>query len=382
MPKILLATNDFPPIVSGISTVFYNLFKYMGGKDITILAPKAKGSKTCDSAYPVKVIRHLMPVGEGFASKVFKTVAGSFLLIYYSKKLHIDKIHCGQIISNGVGGLLCKRLFLIPYVVWVCGSETVRLGKNRFMLYLLKRVLDGAERIIVNSEFTREEYLSFGVEEDKIAKINPGVDTSLFRPMERSAQLLKKFGLSGKKVMLTVSRLDERKGHDMVIEALGDIVKSAPDAAYLIVGKGREEERLKGLVKRLGFEKLVVFAGYVPDEELPLYYNLSDLFILPNRITRESRLKGDYEGFGIVFLEASACGKPVIGGRTGGAGDAVEEGKSGFLIDPDSKDEIIRVVTELLGDEEMSKKLGSYGRKRAVESFDWKVLAKELETVL
>ncbi len=379
MSRILLITNDFPPIVSGISTVFYNILKHIKDKDFVVIAPMTEGYKSFDLDLPFPVIRHRIPLSEGGFGKILKTLKSCVVLIYYTLRFHIGMIHCGQVLSNGLGGLLCKRLFSIPYVIWVYGSETVRLGRNRLMRALMRSILDGADRVIVNSDFTMDEFLRFGVERRKLFKINPGVDTHLFRPMDRDEGLVERYGLDGKKVILTVSRLDERKGHDMVIRALPEVIEAVPEVVYLIVGRGREERRLRELVSSLGLEDRVVFAGYVPDEELPLYYNICDLFVLPNRITEGSMLRGDYEGFGIVFLEASACCKPVVGGNTGGAGDAVLHERTGLLIDPLSMEEISSAIIELLMNRERAEEMGRLGRERAVREFDWRVLAGLME---
>lgn len=382
MSKSLLITNDFPPIVSGISTAFYNLFRNVENKDFVVLAPKVKGSEVFDEGQPFQIIRRRIPLGEGLSIKILKTIISILLLLYYSKRLNVKRIHCGQVLSNGIGGWLCKTLFSIPYVMWVYGSETVRLGRNRLIRKVLKGILGKAECVVVNSEFTKEEYLKFGVDEEKLVKINPGVDTSFFKPMEKEKTIIEGFGLEDKKVILTVSRLDERKGHDKVIEALPEVISAVKDLRYLIVGKGREEERLKNLADKMGLNEYVVFAGYVPDEELPLYYNLCDIFVLPNRITEQTSLRGDYEGFGIVFLEASSCGKPVIGGKTGGVSDAVVHGETGLLVDPLSAEEIALAIVDLLQNERKAAEYGRNGRQRAVKGFDWKVLSKKLEKIL
>jgi phosphatidylinositol alpha-1,6-mannosyltransferase len=126
----------------------------------------------------------------------------------------------------------------------------------------------------------------------------------------------------------------------------------------------------------------VIFVGYVHDDQLPKYYNLCDIFVLPNRVTVKSALKGDYEGFGIVFLEASACGKPVIGGRSGGVTDAILDGLTGYLVDPLSSEDIASVIKRLIDDHALREKMGDAGRDWVVKNFDWKVLMKRFEEIL
>lgn len=380
--RLIFITHDFPPIVSGISTVFYNLLKRVDNREILLIAPKVEGWEEIDRTLPHTVKRVWIPLGNSLMSKIGKTVLSTLYLIYYLLSFRAGSIHCGQILSNGLGGLFCRWFLSIPYTLWVYGSETVRLGRGRAGAFLLKVILKRAHLVVVNSEFTREEYIRFGVDRAKLVKISPGVDTSRFKPMEQDKALVKTLGLEGRKVILTVGRLDERKGHDKVIEALLRVKDSFPEALYLVVGVGREEERLKAMVKRSGLEDSVIFAGYIPDDRLPLYYNLCDVFCLPNRVTERSALKGDYEGFGIVFIEASACGKPVIGGRNSGVEDAVVHGVTGLLVDPLSVEEIAGAIERLLRDRDLAEKMGRAGRERAVREFEWEVVSRRFKGIL
>ncbi len=378
----LLVTNDFPPIVSGISTVFYQLFKLQKEERFFILAPRVEGCEEFDAQVKLPVIRVKLPVGESQISKVIKTVLNFLYIVYYVQKLKIKKIHCGQILSNGLAGFFCKRIFNIPYIVWVYGSETIRFGDKKYLAFLIKKILSSAKLIIANSNFTKQEYYRFGVGKNKIFIITPGVDTQVFRPTEKQKKLIQKYHLKGKFVLLTIARLDERKGHDAVIKALNILKKEYPKIIYLIVGKGREEEKLQRLVRTYCLENEVLFAGYVSDEDLPSYYNLGDLFILPNRKTENSALKGDYEGFGIVFIEASACGKAVIGGSFGGVSDAVKAGETGILVNGQSSDQIVSAIKTLVSDTKKRNQMGATGRLRAEREFDWKILSRKLEKIL
>jgi len=182
---------------------------------------------------------------------------------------------------------------------------------------------------------------------------------------------------------LTVARLDERKGHDQVIEAVTNLKPRFPNLVYLIVGKGREEQRLRNLANSLGISQEIIFCDYISDNDLPRYYNLCDIFILLNRqSTKETRLKGDYEGFGIVFLEASACSKPIIAGNYGGIQDAVEDRKSGFIIDGTNPVEIERILTDLIINNQLRKKIGEYGLQRVRQQFDWTIISAKIKPYL
>ena len=152
-----------------------------------------------------------------------------------------------------------------------------------------------------------------------------------------------------------------------------------PNAKYFVVGKGSYETKLRDLTRELNLESHVVFAGFVPQDELPLYYWASDVFVMPSRIERGS---GDVEGFGISFLEANVCGKPVVAGRSGGVEDAVVHGKTGLLVDPESEEVVAEKIIELLTNEKLAATLGSQGRNRILDQFTWNHIAQMYLNVL
>jgi phosphatidylinositol alpha-1,6-mannosyltransferase len=171
-----------------------------------------------------------------------------------------------------------------------------------------------------------------------------------------------------------VARLTPRKGHATVLRALAKVLPSIPDAAYLIVGKGEERERLERLAADLGISEAVRFVGYVPEEDLPDFYNLCDVFVMMNH----QEENGDIEGFGMVFLEASAMGKAVVGGRSGGTEDSVQHGTTGFLVDPDNVEELAATLRLVLENDELRKRLGVAGVARARTDFSWETRAARL----
>jgi phosphatidylinositol alpha-1,6-mannosyltransferase len=176
-----------------------------------------------------------------------------------------------------------------------------------------------------------------------------------------------RFGLQGKRVLLTLSRIVERKGHDRVIEALPRVLREIPQTCYLIGGRGGYQRTLEARVNRLGLREQVCFAGYIPDDRLNDFYNLAEVYVMP---CRELSDQGNVEGFGITFLEAGACGLPVIAGRSGGVEDAVVEGETGIVVDPWDVDAVAHAIVRLLKGPELAGKMGRAGRKRA-EQLSW-----------
>ncbi len=387
--KSLLITNDFPPIVSGISTAFYQLWRYLPNERIVVMAPKTNGSAEFDDGQTFIILRKWLPVGESNIAKLVKSVLVTLRALYVVPKYRARKLHCGQILSAGLAGLVCKRIFGAPYAVYVYGSETSRFSGSKLIMRFINKIIAEADELVTNSEYTSQEFLRLGIDPAKIVKVLPGVDTAVFYPKPKSDELIKKYNLEGCKVLLTVGRLDERKGHDAVIQALPKAIERFPETRYLIVGGGREEGRLRSLAKELGLvgsdpnNTKVIFTGYVPNDKLADYYNLCDVFVMPNRETTENKqLKGDLEGFGIVFMEAGACAKPVIVGRSGGTEEAVEDGVTGLFVDPNSIGNIAETIITLLGDTSFAAKLGKAGEERAKTQLDCKIIAQSVLKIL
>lgn len=381
--KALFVTNDFPPVVSGIATFFGEICRRLPADKIVVLAPKYPGAQDYDRKRKYPVVRIWLPFQNNFGAKIIKSFLNLVGIVKLIKKHKVGKLHCGQLLANGFAGWLVKLFWKIPYVVYVYGSETIRFGKWPFLTKLIKLIISQAEYLIVNSEYTKMEYLKFGISPNMIIKITPGVDTQKFTPGRKSNHLLQKYSLNHDPVLLTVARLDERKGHRLVIESLKELTRKWPNLKYFIVGEGELKTELQTLVKQLQLEDNVVFTGRVSDEELTDYYRLCDIFVLPNCIGQNHRWRqGDYEGFGMVFLEASACGKPVIGAISGGVDEAIQDGHTGYLIPANSKQALIKTISQLLENSQIAQQLGVNGHRRAVQEFDWHIIMKKLEPIL
>ncbi len=201
---------------------------------------------------------------------------------------------------------------------------------------------------------------------------NNGTDPNIFYPKD-VRNLKQKLGLGKNKILLTITRLVRRKGIDRVIKALSNVVEKHPDLVYMIVGDGPEKEYLNGLVSQNKLEKYVYFRGKVPYSELNDYYNLCDVFVMPSRT-----IEPDVEGFGIVFLEAGACSKPVIGTFSGGIPDAIAHGKTGLLVEETDINQLSEAILRLFDDEELAARLGKEGRKRILEKSNWDVIAEKM----
>ena len=225
--------------------------------------------------------------------------------------------------------------------------------------WLVRNVMGKADLVTAVSRFTRDKVLGQWASCDPCKiKVLPNTIRSEFSPGSKSVPLLERYNLRGRRVLLSVSRLakEERyKGHDRVIAALPRLRATDPDLIYLIVGRGDDLERLRNLTLQVGQEDHVCFAGDVPAQELPNFYRTADVFVMPST----------GEGFGIVFLEAAACGLPVVGGNLDGSWDALREGHLGFAIDPLSEDELVSAIVRALtsGPTNRHLEVGAFGRQ-------------------
>lgn len=370
--KIMLVALDFPPVGGGISVAIYNFFKYFPPDSFVVVTPYHKGAEQFDQSQNFKIIRTKKERKNNSLGKLLSSLDLFFLSRRALKSTPIKEIHCLHLFTTGYIGYISKTFSRIDYYIHVFGAEFKRHSKY---FWILKIFLDKAKGIIANSDHTLKIYQALPIQNKNIISVTPGVDLNRFRPGLDVSKLREKHRLSGKKVIFTVSRLEAFKGADTVIKVLPSILRVIPNTVFLVGGTGPYQETLKKMAADHHLEDNVIFLNHIPDEDLPLYYNLCDLFVL---LTRESDVSGDREGFGIVFLEANACEKPVIGGNAGGTYDAVEDGVSGYLVDPLNMDEITGKIEKLLTNETLAKKLGVQGRKRAEASFSWEYLSFQL----
>jgi len=365
----LFVSSDFPPVSGGQSNFLFGLWTNLPPDETVILAPEVPGSNLIDCNLSCLTIRQKWPLGNNSILKIIKTF---LILIYVLKirlKINFKNLHCGQLYATGFVGLFLKKIIHLPYILYVHGADLLEF-KNKFLSgKILRKILLNADKIIVNSNFTRTIVLETGAKSEILSVINPGINLKDFE-IELDIEKFKKgLNLEEKKIILTVSRLVERKGHDLVLSAMPKIIKEIPNVHYLILGDGPNKTRLIKMTEEMGLGNYVTFLGFIPDSEVPQYYAICDVLVM---ISREIKEKGNVEGFGIVYLEANAMKKPVVAGKSGGVEDAVEDGVNGLLVDPEDVDQIGRAIIRILEDDELRNKLGEKAYQRVKEKFDWK----------
>jgi phosphatidylinositol alpha-1,6-mannosyltransferase len=287
-------------------------------------------------------------------------------------------VHCGRAQPEGLAGLIASLGPGGPrFVFWAHGEEITMAQTSREFRWVMRRVYARASRAIANSRNTARLLELAGMPASRIEVIHPGVDGERFSPAVDGSLLRARFAPAGQLLLLSVGRLQRRKGHDLTIEALARCRTRLPPFHYLIVGDGHERQSLEALALARGLIDVVSFTGSVPADELPSYFAAGDIFVHPNRIVDSA----DFEGFGMVFLEAAATEKPVIGGATGGVVEAVVDGTTGLLVGGTDPDELALAIERLARSPDLRQQLGRAGRARVLTDFTWDSAARRVEQI-
>lgn len=376
--KILLITNDFPPYFSGgISNYYYNLTMHTSNLNIKVMAPWSVDAKEYDSSKGLNTLRVMVPISPKVTNRTLQMVLFLITSLVECFRHKIDAVVIGHLYLAPIGYIL-KLIRGIPYFLIMYGGEHQRYSKGVISSRITRGLVNKSQAIIAISRYAKDAIVRGWGDRKNIHILHPGVSVERYSPDKGDKN--HPLNNEDKFILLTVGTLVKRKGHDNVIKALHKIRDKAPNISYLIIGKGPEMDNLKELAyEKLGLGEMVKFLGFMEDEKLVNYYNLCDVFIMPSRKTDD---KFGTEGFGIVYLEANACEKPVIGGRSGGVPDAVLDGETGILVDPESVDEIAEAILYLYKNPDVARRLGKNGRKRVEAEFRWEKIADEFERII
>ncbi len=380
MKKTLLISEIFPPIFGGSGKWFWDLYGRLSRDEYVIVSHTADGSESFDKSHGLSVIRKNLKSDEwGIASlQGFLFYLKTFWSIRKIIKRHnVGALHCGRCLPEGVIGYLFKKLFAIPYLCYIHGEDIETARDSREFILIINHVLKNADVLICNSRNTRSILIDkWNVPENKLVVLYPGVDAGYFVPDDRNQEVRSRLSWNTRPVLLTVGRLQKRKGHDLMIRSLPLIQKEFPDVIYSIIGNGKEYEGLKLITEELNLGDLVQFMEEVDEEKKLLCYQQADIFILPNRT-----VLNDIEGFGIVLVEAQSCEIPVVAGDSGGTRETMLPGKTGLIIDCTSVESIAEAIVSLLRQPELRQKMGKEGRQHVLQSLDWEVVIDQAKNV-
>jgi len=373
MPRVLIVTNDFPPRAGGIQSFVHALAVRLPEGSVTVYAPAWDGAAAFDAAQPFPVERHptslMLPV-PSVARRAARLLGRD----------GCDTVLFGAAAPLGLLAPSLRRAGARRLVAITHGHEAgwAALPGARS---LLRRIGDSVDTVTYLGEYTRAR-LARALSPEAVARMTrlaPGVDSEAFRPGAGGAAVRDRLGLASRPVVICVSRLVPRKGQDTLIRAWPVVQAAVPDAILLLVGGGPYAGRLRRLAHGLGVAGSVIFTGPVPWLELPAYYDAGDVFAMPCRTRRHGL---DVEGLGIVYLEASATGLPVIGGDSGNAPDAIRAGETGYVVSGRSPAEVAGRLVHLLTDPAGARAMGEKGMAWIDQEWRWDLVAQRLQQIL
>lgn len=366
--RTLLITNDFPPRPGGIQRFVHHLAVRQPLGELVVYSSDWRGSAAFDAEQPFPVIREntkvLLPT-----SQVARRAA------QIARSEGCDRVWFG---AAAPLGLLARRLRM-PRAVALTHGHEVGWAALPLARTALRRIGAGCDVVTYLTEYQRKRLQPVVGSLTSLRRLTPGVDADTYHPEVDGSEIRAELGLNGRRVIVCVSRMVPRKGQDTLVKALPLVRRAIPEAALLLVSGGPYRKTVQRIARDLGVEDHVVFTGSVPWPALPSYYAAGDVFAMPCR-TRNGGL--DVEGLGIVYLEASAAGLPVIAGDSGGAPDAVREGETGYVVPGRDVGALANRLITLLRDEALARKMGMAGREWVQAEWGWDRQADILRDLL
>jgi phosphatidyl-myo-inositol dimannoside synthase len=367
--SLLVTRHYYPPQVGGISTMMWRICEQLGPLRLSCLVGEVPvGSSKCMPS-SVPVYRSHLPFSRNLILKSMSLVATWPRVLMSERPNVLQFATC----EDAYWGTYFRRTSGMPFVVYAHGNEILSAAANSWSG--ARRALRGASAVFANSRYTANLLTErIGARPERVKIIHPGCDPEEFSPGEPDESLYADWPMlrETRPVVLTVGNLVERKGHDLVLKCLPELLKSRPDLIYVIVGDGPNRASLELLAQSLGVRESVCFVGRVDARALRNHYRRCDVMVMPSRLRQQHH---DVEGFGIVFLEANACGKPVVGGRCGGTSDAILHGETGFVVDSTDCEDLTRSLQLLLSDRSLAEHFGANGRRRVIAELNWAAVA-------
>jgi len=372
-PGILVVSEVFPPAIGGSGALLENIYRRIEDRRVRVLAHEAP-PRLPPYAGPLEVSRVSMTAPDW--GVIRPASLWRHLRVARVIRTSLDHepaiVHCARALPEGLSAAMALAGRAGQYMCWLHGEELGYASTSRELTWLARRVYRGAAAVIANSQNSKQMLVrDWDVPDSRVHVVYPGVDTERFRPDVDGRAMRARVASDDDVLFLSVGRLQRRKGHDMVLRALARLRQSVPRVRYVIVGDGPHQAQLEAEAGALDVMDIVHFVGPASDADLPGWYAAADVFVMPNRSDGV-----DFEGFGIVFLEAAAAGLPVIGGRSGGVPEAVADDVTGRLVDGENLEELMSAMQAYARSPDLRKTAGTRGRLRAVQQFTWDIVAR------
>lgn len=377
---VLLAVDAYMPWSGGSRIYYDNLYRRLSGQyrlRVTVETSHCEGDQTFDAEFSSEMLtiyRQGTRLPDWKVSRAPLLVRKMLRIGSATSQLAPAAIHCGDLFPQAFAGMLVRKLRGVPLLVFVHGDEISQTEGRRLQPHLRNAIYRAADSVVVANRFAYERVIDILGSVDRVTMITPGVDMKRFYPGPRPAWICDQFQVGDDPLLVTVGRLVKKKGHETVLRSLPVLLRKYPHLKYLIVGDGPERGRLEVITSELGLRGSVSFAGNVPNYNVGDFYRAADIFCLVN----QEDAYGDIESFGMVFVEAGACGKPVIGGRSGGTSQSILDGQTGMLCDPENVSQLCELLGVLLSKPEVRRRMGDAGLTRAQREFSWDSRAAQL----
>lgn len=384
--RTFLLTDEFPPRQTGVARLMGEIARRYPRGELLVSTGQHRDSLETDGRFQGTVIDRLPIPARGL-----KSLAG---LLFWSRRVaSLGRQHkpaftwSDSVRPSAYPAKWTYERVGTRYGVLVHGGDLLaelhRIHHSRFARRTAKALFASASAVVANSQWTREQAqkvlreLGLDPQAEHVKVVPLGADPDYFRPGLDTREVRARYRLNGERWIVTVARLEDYKGVDTALKAVARVRKNGCDVAYLVVGAGKRGHAYKRLAEELGIADAVRFVGNVPESDLPALYNTAVAYIGLTRRAEGARI----EGFGIALAEASACGLPVIAGRSGGVPEAVREGETGLIVDPEDHDEVVGALSRLLDDQLLARRLGQGGRKAVETYYNWDRVIRDLREI-
>jgi phosphatidylinositol alpha-1,6-mannosyltransferase len=384
--KTFLLTGEFPPMQTGIARMMGEITRRYPRGELLVSTGQHRDSQDADVRFSSQLVDRL-PV----PNKALRNLAG---LLFWSRRVatlarqHKPRfVWCDSIRPCTYPAKWMHERVGTPYGVFVHGGDLLKelhaIHHSRFARKTAKALLGSAVAVVANSQWTREQAqtvlreLGLDPLAEHVKLVPLGTDPEQFRPDIDTHAVRSRYRMNGGDWVLTVARLEPYKGVDTTLKAVAQVRSEGHDVSYLIVGTGKQRKNYQRLAQDLGIADHVRFVGNVPEAELPAVFNAATAYIGVSRRADGSRV----EGFGVALAEASACGLPVIAGQSGGLAEAVHDGETGLVVDPDEPEAVAAALKRLLADQLLARRLGLAGRKAIETYYNWDRVIRDLRDI-
>jgi len=374
--KTLIITLEYPPQVGGIATYIHDLAMEMDPVQTIVLAPTSKGSDEWDATVPYKVIRKKLL----FPSYLWpRWLRVSWHTLRIARKERVEILMAHHVLPIGYVAVLTQWFLKTPFLLFSHGTDLLMGTKNVWKRTLVAFVSARAQQIVFNSHSLKRRYLEHFpqfLEKTLVLYPCPSPDLRVRPSDETLTALSEQYGLSGKRVLLSVGRLDEGKGFTHLLRMIPELIKKIPYLTWVVIGDGPKKGEFISHIQKHHLENVVRFVGEVPHNKLKPWYYIADVFAL---LTHPD--EGREEGLGLVFLEASAVGCPIVAGKSGGVEEGILHSETGLIVDIHKGDQfVIDAIAGLFENHEYAKRLGRQARERMESDFVWSHQVEKLQT--